>query len=353
MNELLAQDEEVRKLHEKMLLIDGLTDGAWNADYFQKMLDIGYTAVNITVATPYFVGNHFYQAMEEIHMWYDLLEKYNDQIRLVKTSSDILKAKEENRAGIIFGFQSASPIGNDLRMLSIFYQLGLRILTPCYNERNLLADGCTEKANAGLSDFGRKVITEMNRLGIILDLSHVGERSCVDAIEISKDPVVFTHSGSYTICDNPRNTQDHLLHSLAENGGVICASVFPAILTRKEVKFERTLDDFFKHIEYLVDLIGVNHVGIGLDIYRFDVNDAYERGNATEFLRRLKEYPEVFDEVPRDPKTYETIYPKDIEGIHKIPNITRGLLDRGFSNQDVEKIMGKNLFRVFDQVWKK
>ena len=352
MNELLAKDAEVREIHEASLLIDGLTDAHWTGDYFQKMLDVDYTAVNITVATPYFVGNHFYQAMEEIYMWFDLLEQHQDKIRLVKTVKDIFKAKEERRVGIIFGFQSASPIGNDLRMLTIFYQLGLRILTPCYNERNLLADGCTEPANAGLSTFGKNVIQELNRLGIVLDLSHVGERSSLDAIELSRDPVVFTHSGAYTICDNPRNAQDHLLQALAENEGVICTSVFPAILTRKAIKPERTIDDFFKHLEYCVDLIGVDHVGIGLDIYRFDVNDAYERGNATEFLRRLKEYPEVFDEVPRDPNTFETIYPKGIEGIHKIPNITRGLLDRGFSRQDVEKILGKNLLRVFNAVWK-
>ena len=129
-------------------------------------------------------------------------------------------------------------------------------------------------------------------------------------------------------------------------------SVFPAVLARKRIKPERTIDDFFRHLEYCVDLVGVDHVGIGLDIYRFNVHDAYERGNATEFLRRLKEYPEVFDEVPRDPETFETLYPKGIEGIEKIPNITRGLLDRGFSRQEIEKILGRNLLRILKQVWK-
>jgi membrane dipeptidase len=352
MNELLANDEKVRKIHEESLYIDGLTDAAWNAEYFQKMLDVGFHAVNVTVATPYFVGNHFYQAMEEIHMWYNLLDKHKDQICLVKTANDILEAKKQHRIGIIFGFQSGSPIGNDLRMLRIFYELGLRILTPTYNERNLLADGCTEPTNAGLSTFGRQVVTEMSRLGVVLDLSHPSEQTCIDAIELSKDPVVFTHSNSSTLCDNPRNAKDHVLQAMAEKEGVVCMSVFPAVLTRKNIKPERTLEDFFKHLEYCVDLVGVDHVGIGLDIYRFDVNDAYERGNATEFLRRLKEFPEVFDEVDKDPVTFENIYPKDIEGIHKIPNITRGLLDRGFSRQDIEKIRGLNLLRVFQKVWK-
>jgi membrane dipeptidase len=284
-----------------------------------------------------------------------VLEANRDIARSVRSVAEIDAAKREGRVGIVYGFQNATPFGRDERHVAVFHSLGVRIVQLAYMTGNLLADGCLEPRDAGLTLFGRAVIDELDRLGMLIDLSHVGERSTREAIDHAAGPVAFTHANCRAIANTPRNKRDDVLHALAARGGVVGFTSLPGFVANDPR--EATLDRYLDHIDYAVDLIGVEHVGIGLDFVEGHREGSLQPtlplwGGAnvpdgTAGLARM------LPEVPAD-RIAELVYRPYASGIaasDEIPNITDGLLRRGYPDEDVLAILGGNWRRLFAEVW--
>lgn len=344
--------EETKKLSQELLIIDGLLNAAFNETFFLQMRAGGYTAANVSIALPMFSTDRVRRALKEFAEWYELLDRTSHLVLPVRSAKDIERAKHEGKVGIIFGFQDAGPLGLDLYFARVFHTLGIRVMGLSYNRRNLVADGCAEESDSPLSRFGREVVKELNRLRIVIDLSHTGHRSAMEAVDISDVPVILSHSNAYAVCDHPRNAKDELIKAVAARGGVIGATALPMLLTRKAIKPKRTLADLLDHIDYLVGLVGEDHVGFGSDFWRFNLQDAIERDVASGFKGRLDHEPwSAAQEGDLDPDTLELVYPEGIRDVSQVPNLLQGLLNRGYSPVAAAKILGGNLFRVFREVW--
>jgi len=339
-----TEEEKAVGLHAKAIVIDGsnvpivdnfldksITDG-----YFERLEAGGVTASNITV--PYDVQADSKQALREFLEHRQWLARSSERAGLALRADDIEKAKSEHRTVIVFGPQNALLLDQQIDLLRVFYDMGLRVLQLTYNTRNFVGDGCLEKENAGLSNFGVELVEEMNRLGVLIDLSHCGERTTLDAIEHSGKPVVFSHAGADAVFSHPRNKRDEEIKAMAEKGGVIGVSPYIVFLTDWQSGPRPTLDMMLDQIDYVSNLVGTDHVGIGSD-----VNDR----NETRRAWYIKEFPE------RLGKTYRGDYPEGFEhSLAYFPNITRGLVARGYSDQEIVKILGSNFLRVFREVWK-
>ena len=212
--------DTVNELYADAVVIDALNVSNWDSPaVFQSLRAGGLTAINATLAT----WENYRETMDNIAAWLRRFDHY-EFLLPVKNSADILAAKKSGKVGIIFGSQNSSPIENDLDRLALFHALGMRIMQLTFHERNLLGNGCFERRDDGLSNFGVDAVREMNRLGILIDLSHVGDQSTVEAIACSEQPVAITHANARSYCDHRRNKTDEALKLLAEKGGVIGAA---------------------------------------------------------------------------------------------------------------------------------
>lgn len=332
-DERMDLSDQARRLHEASIIIDGLQISHWSEEVFLNLRRGGLTAINATVA----VIEGFNETIQSIAGWYRMFERYPSLIRPVRTVKDIDRAKEEGRTGIIFGFQNTSPIEEDLSRLAIFKELGVRIIQLTYMERNYVGDGCLERTDCGLSRFGLEVIEEMNRLGLLIDLSHAGYRTVMEAIEASQKPVAFTHANPRGLCDHPRNKTDEQIKALAKKGGVVGANVFPPFLSAGS---RAKMQDYIDTIDYFVKLVGMDHVSIGTDFTEGQPRSFFDyilKGKSKKELAMNLEYP--------------IINPEGIRSSADFPNITQALLARGYTESDTKKIMGENLIRLYQEVW--
>jgi len=318
----------VSELHQSSIVINHacpFVNPAMDDSYIEKLRTGGITLAMSSVA-----HNHsFREAIDQIIAFYSRFEN-DDRLLHVSRVEDIHKAKKAGKIGVGFHFQNSRPVEHDLRLLDVFFKLGVRVIQITYNEKNLVGDGCTEITDCGLSKFGREMIQRMNATGMVVDLSHVGYRTSMEAIEVSKDPVIFSHSNADSICPSKRNLKDDQIKALAKNRGVIGINAFPSFV--KEA--DPTLADLIDHIDYIAHLVGTDHIGIGFDF-------------AQESIEEYKAFgydPEVY---PLPPWTY----PREIDDVSKTPNLTEGLLARGYSQSDVKKILGENFIRVYEEVW--
>jgi membrane dipeptidase len=328
--------EEARSLYGRSVVVDGLNVSNWASPaVFQSLRAGGVTAINATSA----VFETFPQALDNIAEWSRRFETYAKQIVPITSVADIDRAKVDGRTGIIIGWQNAAAIENDLSRLALFHRLGLRIVQLTYNERNLLGNGCWERVDGGLSRFGEDAVREVNRLGILIDLSHVGDRSTMDAIELSDKPVAVTHSNARGYFDHPRNKPDDALKAVAEGGGVIGATSWPPFLRNG---FASALADFGEAIDDLVERVGIDHVGIGSDYTQdrtkewFDVLMSFQ---GTRFNPRRREYPDT------------VTHTAGLETPAKLPNVAVELARRGYAKPDIVKVLGGNWMRLFGEVW--
>ena len=337
-------------VHQSAVVIDGLLNAAFSREYLLAMRAGGYTAAVVTLALPFYNHDRVLQTLRDVAEWEDLFVANPEVVVPIRAVEEITRAKETGRVGIIFGMQDGGPFGGDLTLLRTYRALGLRVACLTYNSRNVFADGCTEPANGGLSRLGREAIGRLNALGITLDLSHMGYRSALEAVELTSRPPILSHSNPLSLCDTPRNVPDELLDAVAAKGGVVGISPLPMLLTRKRLKPERTIEDFFVHLDYAVARLGVDHVAFGSDFYRFNLQDAIARNVAGGFLARFQREP-VRSEEDSDPVTFELRHPTGLAGVEDVPNVTAGLLARRYGDADVRKILGENLLRVFRETW--
>ena len=218
--------KEWSSVYRDSIVIDGLAVGPPSGKLVQDLIAAGITACNWTVSSH---REDTLQGLNKIIQFYWLLEQFPQVALLVEKASDIERAKKERKLGIIFCFQTTSPLGTNVHLVRVFHRLGVRIIQLTYMEGNALAAGCLEPSNSGLTSLGIQALQEMNRIGVLIDLSHVGERSSLEAIEISEDPVIFSHSNARKVQENPRNISDEQMKSCAAKGGVIGLASFSAL----------------------------------------------------------------------------------------------------------------------------
>ena len=259
-----------------------------------------------------------------------------DRYRLAGSVEDILAARRDGKLAIGFHFQGTNPVEYDINMVEVYYRLGVRHMLMAYNSKNAVGDGWLEPGDGGLSRFGVRLIEEMNRVGMIVDASHTGYRTTMEMFEVSKDPVIFSHSNPRALCDHGRNIRDDQIKACAASGGVVGVAGVSLFMADREASTAALV----RHIDYLVDLIGPGHVGLGLD------HVADQQALALEIDARVAWTPplESFAFQPQEEVKY--VQPE------QLPELTEALLARGYGEADVRGILGENWLGVARQVWK-
>ena len=319
--------------YEDAVLIDGLVIARFSRAVFEDMRKGGITAANCTCS----VWHDFDATMANIAQWKHWFDEHSDLILQVHTADDIRRAKEEGRVGIILGWQNTSGINNDVRNLVLFRDLGVRIMQLTYNSQNLVGSGCWESNDGGLSDFGRHVIDEMNRLGILIDLSHVGGQTSDDAIRHSKVPVAYTHCCPM-LKQHARNKTDEQLKTIAEAGGFVGFASYTPFLPKGE---ESTLDDCVAGMDYVINLVGEQNVGIGTDWVQDQDVAFFDYLSSDKGTGRSTATPHKT--VPKMPKGLETL--GDFRNF--IPALERA----GWSETRIRGVLGENWLRFLNEVW--
>jgi membrane dipeptidase len=263
----------------------------------------------------------------------------------IRSAADLRAAKAAGKLGLIYGFQDGAMLDTDLSRLELFYHFGLRIFQPTYNQRNLLGDGCLEEANSGLSRLGRSVVERCNELGILVHLSHCGQRTTAEGIAVSRKPVAITHSGCAAIADRPRNKRDEELRALAQKGGVFGVYLMPFL----RMKGQPTAEDVIRHIEHAIRVCGEDHVGIGTDgvISPIAITPEYQRDHQKFVAERRRL---GISEPGEDEHVYNLVL--EYNTPNRLELIALDLLKRGHSEARVAKIVGGNFARLFGGVWK-
>lgn len=326
-------------LHADSIVIDAVAPLLRHKKHLNDYKQGGVTAVAPTVG-----GEHgAWVALKEIGGWLRTIRECEDLV-LIRSAQDVRAAKNHRKLGIILHFQGTEPIEKELDFIDTYKELGVGIIQLAYNERNRIGDGCEVREDVGLSRFGRTVIERMNEVGVIIDCSHTGYRTTRDAIEMSKTPVVISHAGSAVVYPNQRNLPDDLIKAIGENGGVIGANASPHFVSEAR---QATLDEFLAHIDHMVQLIGPDHVALGLD-YFITMEPYCNPATAKKIYEEAVASGRWSTDNYRAPPY---IRPKGIETPDKLGNLTKGMQERGYADADIKKIVGENWLRVYETVW--
>jgi membrane dipeptidase len=315
-------------------------------EHVKDVRDSGLTAVLLTIGT---VGtmpseSAFAEAVRSILSFDREIAHHPDTFVSIRKAADIAAAKKAKRTGLIYGVQDGVAFESDLDRLDDLYQLGLRVVQPTYNRRNLLGDGCMETANAGLSRTGVECIERLNALGILVDLSHCGRQTSADAIRVSKKPVAFTHTGCAAVFEHPRHRTDEELRAVADKGGVSGVFFMPYLNGGKQP----TAADVIRHLEHMIDVAGEDHVSIGTDgSVSAAVLDQKYRDTFAETTRKRKEAGIAAPGETED----GYLFANDLNTPRRLETLGQMLADKGHSATRIEKILGGNLVRVFKDTW--
>jgi len=340
----MANLEAARELIRGSLVIDGCQFAEADFPGYDKLVskDI-VSAISLTVPHS---GGGFREACRAIGSLYQQAATPGSRLAIAREVGDLRRAKAEGKTAIILAFQHWEPVENSLALLHVFRQLGVRVIQLAYNEAGYVGCGCVETPDGGLTRFGRRAVTEMNRIGIVIDLSHVGDKTCWDTIEASAAPVAFTHIVPRRRAPNPRNKDDDLIKAVAKGGGVIGLSPWGPICWLGPGHPRPTLEDFVGHFEYLVDLVGYDHVSFGSDI---SVDGSSDPIGTQEQADR---YPEVVANYNREiGPTFKVRYPVGLYGATNLVELVDKLLERGHKSADLQKFLGGNLLKLFETTW--
>lgn len=333
--------ENAENLHKESIIIDATCPLASYKEYWRNYYQGGATAIAPTINLPPELTR---DTIRRVGAWIAKIRNNKDTLLQVTSVEDIFRAKKENKLGIIFHFQGTTPFETDVNNIEVYHRLGLRMVQLTYNIKDFVGDGCSERTDSGLSEFGLKVIAELDRLGIVVDCAHTGYKTTMEAIEASKNPVIISHGNARAVCDNKRNYPDNVIKAIAKKGGVIGLNGYPDFVSKKKPP---TLDELIDHAKYIVKLVGIDHVSVGIDYF-------WAQEGVATLDEAMATYNQLVQEGVWDPRVYSPpplMYPVGIEMPEKLGNLTVGLIKRGFSEEDVKKIMGLNLVRVFKEVW--
>ena len=314
--------------------IDNLQYCNWSREIFEINREAGLDAVHVTVV----YHEDYDEFLTRISEWDELFKKNSDLIFLGKDFKDIEKAKSENKTAIFFGFQNCSPIEDDLKLVEKVHELGCRFMQLTYNNQSLLATGCYENVDSGVTNFGKEVIKEMNKVGIVIDMSHSAEKSTLDAIELSEKPIAITHANPFFWHSAKRNKSDVLLKNLSESGGMLGLSLYAHHLKDSS---NCKLENFCEMVAKTADLIGVKNIGIGSDLCLNQPDSVVEwMRNGT--WTKAKNYGEGSKDKPGFPKQPDWFV--DARGFD---SLEKGLKNIGFSIDEVNDILGNNWFNFY------
>ena len=319
-----------------MFIIDALQYSNWSEKIFRQMNEGGITAVHVTIC----YHEDFQEMVQNVIAWNQRFEQYAQLIFQGLTADDVRKADEEGRTAIFFGFQNCSPIEDNIGLVEVCHQLGVRFMQLSYNNQSLLAAGCYEVDDPGITRMGRQIIKEMNRVGLVVDMSHSANRSTLEAIEISERPIAITHANPSNWYDALRNKSDDVLKSLSQSGGMLGFSMYPHHLKGKS---DCQLEDFCGMIARTADMMGVERIGLGSDLCQ-DQPDSVVEWMRNGTWTREKDFGEgsaSFAGFPEQPNWF-----KDNRDFKNILNCLR---KTGFSEIEVERIAGLNWLEFFER----
>lgn len=334
-----------QQVHKEAIVIDMLEaiyPEKWTPTeigYFKTLVDAGVAAVHGTMC---YVSDDFPTAIKKMAKFQKAIESV-ENAKIAFTATDIESAKKEDKVAIIAGMQDSIPFERDLDLIRVFHKLGVRVIQLAYYRQNYLGAGCAEPVDHGLTAQGREAIKELNRLGILIDTSHCGDITAREVAEISKDPVAITHSTPATLVEMQRARSDTTIKAVAQKGGVIGQVIMAVFNERKDKMGVRpTLSDHIDIIDYLVNLVGVEHVGIGSDFVPFGTKEAYD-----DWDRNYGVMLSPHKHLPFEEKNCQ-----GLDTVSDVIRITQELLTRGYSEDDTKKIIGGNWLRLAKQVWK-
>ena len=319
-------------LHSELIVFDGLIVANWSREIFENMREGGLTGANCTCC----VWEDFTGTMRNISNWKSWIDENNDLLCQAYSTADIRRAKKDDKTAIVLGFQNVSAFEDQISYVQLFKELGVGIVQMAYNTRNLIGSGCYETTDSGLSDFGREIVTEMNRVGIMCDLSHVGAKTSGDVIHTSTKPVCYSHIAPAGLKAHPRNKNDQQIRTIVEKGGFVGVTMFPPFLARGT---NSTVDDYVAAIDYVINVAGEDSVGYGTDFtqgYKKPFFDwiTMDKG----YGRKLTEFGEI-------------ISLSGIERIGNTGNLTAAMEKAGWKEGRIKKIMGENWLRILTEVW--
>jgi membrane dipeptidase len=316
--------------------IDNLQYANWSEKIFCQMREGGVDAVHVTIA----YHENFRETVLNMEQWNRWFEQFPGLIFQGLTGADVRLARKTGRTAIFFGYQNPSPIEDDIGLVEIHHRLGARFMQLSYNNQSLLATGCYETEDPGITRMGREVIAEMNRVGLVVDMSHSADRSTFEAMEISSRPIAITHANPYSWHPALRNKSDDMLRALGQTGGMLGFSVYPHHLKGKS---DCTLESFCQMIADTADVMGIDHIGIGTDLCQ-DQPDSIVEWMRTGRWTKQMDYGEGsatdagFPPMPswfHDNRDFDTI--------------EQGLRDVGMTEEDAGKVMGENWLHFYDE----
>ena len=321
-------------------IIDGLYCATLTRDQFERTLAGGVKAVNLTATTP---NTDLATCLSTLAQLSRIVAENADRARIVTSVAEIADAAKAGVLGIIIGTQDSTFLDHDVELLRVMQRLGMRILQPVYNDENRFGHGALADPEGRLSDAGHKWVELMNELRMQIDLSHCGYATARDVLKASKRPVIFSHSNARKLADSPRNIPDDLVRMAAETGGTVGITLWPPLLGIAE---RPTLENFCDHVEYMLNLVGAEHVAFGSDL--------------SEGTKTREKWLSLYGPKPIWPAvtgilgpwyTYENRATPEFETMAEAGNLVAALARRGHSEEVIDKIMCRNLLRVYGEVW--
>ncbi len=318
------------------LIIDGLQYCNWSPEIFEDMAAGQVACVHATIC----YWENLRETIANISAWHRRFERHAERLLHVRTAADVRRAQAEGKTGIVFGAQNCSPIEDDIGLVQVVHDLGLRFMQLSYNNQSLLATGCYEAEDPGLTRMGRQVVKEMNRVGLVVDMSHSAERSTLEAIDCSERPIAITHANPAFWHPALRNKSDAVLTALAESGGMLGLSLYPHHLKDKS---DCTLESFCAMAARTAELMGAAHLGLGSDLCQGQPDSVVAWMRSGRWTKDV-DYGEGSAQeagFPRQPGWFASN--------RDFANVAGGLRAAGFSNDEVEGIMGANWLAFFER----
>lgn len=345
------EEERATRVHEEAQIIDGLIAGTYyldDPDYRDRLPNAGMAAGNLTVGGPDF---DFLSTIEGVVSIRDRVRANDDNYLIAESVDDIDAADESGRTGIILGLQGGNWVQDEISRIGTVAELGVRVVDLTYNRGNTLGDGCCEHRDAGLTMLGREAVEACNDGGVVLDVAHAHDTTTMEIVDHSEDPVIASHIGCRELANSTaRAKTDEQLRAIAEKGGVNCITPFPPVIKRDPETHEvlpSDVNDVLDHIDHAADVGGVDSVAFGGDMSDKVLDqESITQGSNLNVWR--KTHPEVYGDGPTDRMDP---YPDGFSRYTELENLTRGLVDRGYGDDEIHKIMGGNLRRVFETVW--
>ncbi|MEQ9695602.1 membrane dipeptidase [Shimia sp. SDUM112013] len=314
--------------------IDGLQYANWSEKIFRQMREGGVDAVHVTIA--YHEG--FRETVQNFERWNRWFEQFPDLILKGQCANDIDRARATGRTAIFFGFQNPSPIEDDIGLVEILHTLGARFMQLTYNNQSLLAAGCYESDDSGITRMGKQVIKEMNRVGLVVDMSHSADRSTIEAADLSERPIAITHANPHDWHPAMRNKRDDVIRAVTQNGGMLGFSIYPHHLRDGS---QCTLHSFCEMIARTAEKYGVEHLGIGTDLCQDQPDSVVEWMRVGRWTKEI-DYGEGSADKPGFPPMPDWFHDNRDFG-----NIEKGLRSVGMNSEEVAAVMGKNWYRFF------